>query len=410
MAARKPALLFIFITLFLDIVGIGLIIPILPKLVENFKGGDVESAAHTFGLLAALYSLMQFIFSPILGALSDRFGRRPVILASLFGGGIDYLLLAFAPNLGWFVLGRIISGIMGASFTAGAAYIADISPPEKRAQSMGIIGAAFGLGFIAGPALGGLLGEYGLRVPFFAAAGLTLINWLYGVFVLPESLAKENRRALDWRRANPIGALLALKRYPVVFGLAGTWFVFQLAHQVFPSNWVLYTENRYGWGPRETGLSLALVGVMAAVVQGGFTRKIIPRIGEPRAVVVGLVISVIAFTCYGLATRGWMIYPIIVVGAFMGIATPALQGMISNSVRADEQGEVQGALTSLSSVAGILGPPLATSLFGYFISTKAPVHLPGAAFFCSALLDVLALLLAIRSFRRSRSRLAMGES
>lgn len=410
MPARKPAIAFIFITLFLDVLGIGLIIPILPKLVEHFQGGDVESAAHTFGMLAALYSLMQFVFSPLLGALSDRFGRRPVILASLFGGGADYLLLAFAPDLAWFFVGRIISGIMGASFTAGAAYIADITPHEKRAQSMGIIGAAFGLGFIAGPALGGLLGELGLRVPFFAAAALTLVNWLYGLFVLPESLSLENRRAFDWRRANPVGALLALKRYPVVLGLAGTWFAFQLAHQVFPSNWVLYTEHRYGWGPRETGLSLAMVGVMAAVVQGGLTRKIIPRLGERKSVISGLLIGVAAFICYGLATRGWMIYPVIIIGALMGITTPALQGMISNSVRPDEQGEVQGALTSLGAVAGIAGPPLATGLFGYFIGSRAPAYVPGAAFFCSALLNLIALALAARSFRKAKTPHSAGDA
>lgn len=399
MSARKPALVFIFVTLFLDVLGIGLVVPILPKLVEQFQGGNVESAAHVFGLLAALYSLMQFLFSPLLGALSDHVGRRPVILGSLFGGGADYLLLAYAPDLRWFVAGRIISGIMGASFTTGAAYIADISAPEKRAQSMGIIGAAFGLGFIAGPALGGLLGEYGLRAPFFAAAALTLVNAIYGVFVLPESLTPENRRAFDWRRANPAGALMALKRYPMVLGLAGTWFVFQLAHQVFPSNWVLYTEHRFGWGPRATGLSLALVGVMAAIVQGGLTRKIIPRLGEARSVLVGLGIGVVIFACYGIAWRGWMMYPIIVLGSLMGIATPALQGIISNHVRADEQGEVQGALTSLSAIAGILGPPMATGLFGWFIGSQAPLYLPGAAFFWSGLLDFFALLLAVRCFR-----------
>jgi MFS transporter, DHA1 family, tetracycline resistance protein len=401
MSARKPALVFIFITLFLDVLGIGLIVPILPKLIEDFEGGDVARAAGTAGLLMALYSLMQFLFSPLIGSLSDRFGRRPVILASLLGSGLDYILLALAPSLSWFVIGRIISGFMGASFTAGAAYIADVSPPEKRAQSMGIIGAAFGLGFIAGPAIGGLLGHYGLRVPFWVAAALTLVNWLYGLFVLPESLQPENRRAFSWSRANPLGALAALRQYPVVLGLAGVWFLLSLAHQVLPSTWVLYTGHR--WGTRETGLSLALVGVMAAVVQGGLTRRIIPWLGERRAVIYGILIGAAGFIGYGLATSGWMIYVIIVLASVAGIQNPAVQGIISNSVAANEQGAVQGALTSLASVAGILGPPLVTGMFGYFISPQAPANLPGAAFFLCALLQLLALVLAVRSFAKSKA-------
>lgn len=398
--ARQPALVFIFITLFLDILGIGLIVPILPKLVETLQGGSVVAASHTYGLLAALYGLMQFICSPLLGSLSDRFGRRPVILASLFGSGLDYLLLAFAPNLTWFFIGRLIAGVTGANFSAATAYIADISPPEKRAANFGIIGAAFGLGFIAGPALGGWLGNDNLRMPFFAAAGLTLLNWLYGLFVLPESLKPENRSQFSWRRANPVGALLALQRYPVVFGLTGTCFLMNLAHQVFPSTWVLYTGYRYGWTPKQTGLSLALVGLTAAIVQGGLTRAVIPKLGERRAASLGLGISAVCLIAYGLATEGWMAYAIIAAGSLSGIAGPSVQGLISRSVGADEQGAVQGSLNSLASIAGVIGPPLATGLFGYFISAAAPMKLPGAAFFFSSALTVTALLLAIRSFRR----------
>jgi DHA1 family tetracycline resistance protein-like MFS transporter len=398
--ARQPALVFIFITLFLDILGIGLIVPILPKLVETLQGGSVAAASHTYGLLAALYGLMQFICSPLLGSLSDRFGRRPVILASLLGSGLDYLLLAFAPNLTWFFIGRLIAGVTGANFSAATAYIADISPPEKRAANFGIIGAAFGLGFIAGPALGGWLGNDNLRMPFFAAAGLTLLNWLYGLFVLPESLKPENRSQFSWRRANPVGALLALQRYPVVFGLTGTCFLMNLAHQVFPSTWVLYTGYRYGWTPKQTGLSLALVGLTAAIVQGGLTRAVIPKLGERRAATLGLGISAVCLIAYGLATEGWMAYAIIAAGSLSGIAGPSVQGLISRSVGADEQGAVQGSLNSLASVAGVIGPPLATGLFGYFISAAAPVKLPGAAFFFSSALTITALLLAIRSFRR----------
>lgn len=398
--ARQPALIFIFITLFLDILGIGLIVPILPKLVEQLAGGGIASASHYYGLLAALYGLMQFLCAPLLGSLSDRFGRRPVILTSLLGSGLDYLLLAFAPNLTWFFIGRLIAGVTGANFSAATAYIADISPPEKRAANFGIIGAAFGLGFIAGPALGGWLGNDNLRMPFFAAAGLTLLNWLYGVFVLPESLKPENRRAFAWGRANPVGALLALQRYPVVFGLTGTYFLMNLAHQVFPSTWVLYTSYRYNWTPKQTGLSLAMVGLTAAIVQGGLMRAIIPRLGERRSVTVGLAISAACFIAYGFAAAGWMTYVIIGVGSLAGICGPAVQGLISRSVGADEQGAVQGSLNSLASIAGVIGPPLATGLFGFFISAGAPVKLPGAAFFFSSALTVAAMLLAVRSFRR----------
>ncbi|MEM7387400.1 MAG: TCR/Tet family MFS transporter, partial [Verrucomicrobiota bacterium] len=280
---RKPALAFIFITVVLDILGIGLIVPILPKLVETLQPGGTAAAAHTFGLLAALYSLMQFVFAPLVGSLSDRFGRRPIILLSLLGAGLDYFLLAWAPTLAWFFIGRIIAGITGANITAATAYIADVSPPEKRAANFGLIGAAFGIGFIIGPAMGGLLGEYGLRIPFIVAGCLTLLNALYGFFVLPESLAPENRRPFSWKSSNPVGSLLELRRYPMVFGLSGTHFLVNVAHQVFPSIWVLYTGHRYGWSPKEVGFSLAMVGLMAALVQGGLTRWIIPKLGERKA-------------------------------------------------------------------------------------------------------------------------------
>ena len=292
MISRKPALGFIFITVSLDILGIGLIIPILPRLVEGFEHGDAAAASHTVGLLTALYALMQFLCAPLLGSLSDRFGRRPVILASLLGSGLDYFLLAFAPNLGWFFVGRIIAGVTGANFGAATAYIADISPPEKRAANFGIIGAAFGVGFIAGPALGGLLGDVGLRVPFLVAGGLTLLNWLYGLLVLPESMALGNRRGFSWTRSNPVGSLLDLRRHPMAFGLTGTYFLMNLAHQVLPSTWVLYTSYRYHWTVGQTGLSLALVGLTAAIVQGGLTRVVVPRFGEKKAATFGLAIAI----------------------------------------------------------------------------------------------------------------------
>lgn len=401
MPPRKPALVFVFITLFLDVLGIGLVVPILPKLVENLAGGGVDSASFVFGWMVGLYALMQFLFAPVIGSLSDRFGRRPVILLSLFGSGLDYFLLAWSPTLPWFFLGRLVSGISGANYSAAAAYIADVSPPEKRAASFGIIGAAFGLGFIFGPALGGWLGHFGLRVPFYAAGTLTLINWLYGYLILPESLKPENRRAFSLKRSNPIGALLELKKQRLVLGLSISYFISSIAHQVYPSIWVLYTGYRYDWGTKQTGFSLALVGLMAAIVQGGLTRKIIPKLGERRAAVGGLVIMAIALTGYGLATQGWMIYGIIIFGSLSGIAVPAIQGMISRTVGDNEQGGIQGSLTSLQSVAGAIGPLVASGIFGYFISEKAPVLIPGAAFFFSSGLAVVAALLAARSFRRN---------
>lgn len=408
---RKPALVFIFITLFLDVLGVGLIIPILPKLVDQLAEGGVASAAFIYGALAGLYSLMQFIFAPILGSLSDRFGRRPVILISLFGSGLDYFLMAWAPTLAWFFVGRIFSGITGANFSAAAAYIADVSTKEKRAANFGILGAAFGLGFICGPALGGWLGDYGLetygdaglRLPFYAAAVLTLLNWIYGFFILPESLKKENRRAFSWSRANPVGALNQLRHQTLVLGLSISYFISSIAHQVYPSIWVLYTAYRYQWGTDQTGYSLALVGLMAAIVQGGLTRIIIPKIGERNAAVFGFVVMALALVGYGLAPEGWMVYVIIVFGSLSGLSVPAIQGMISRTVGDDQQGEIQGSLTSLQSVAGFVGPPLATGIFGYFVSVNAPFLLPGAPFFFSAGLVVIAAILTLRSFRREQS-------
>ena len=400
MSTRKPALGFIFITLVLDILGMGLIIPILPELVKQLSGGEAAAASHTVGWLMSLYALMQFLCAPVLGNLSDRFGRRTVILSSLFGSGLDYLLLAFAPTLPWFFLGRIIAGITGANLSAANAYIADVSPPEKRAANFGMVAAAFGVGFIIGPMLGGMLGHFGLRVPFYAAATLTLLNWLYGLFVLPESLPRGQRRAFDWKRANPVGSFVALRRHPELLGLTEMYFLMNVAHQVFPSTWVLYTGYRFGWTVEQVALSLALVGGMAVIVQGGLARIIIPWLGERRSVLVGLTNATIFLTAYGLATQGWVIYILLVVGSFGGIAMPALQALVSRSVPLNEQGAVQGGLSSLASLAGILGPLVATSLFGHFIREDVEWHLPGAAFFASALMFFTALLLALRSFRR----------
>lgn len=369
-------------------------------MIKELCGGDLPEASQVFGLLAALYSLMQFVFAPLLGSLSDRFGRRPVLLFSLLGSGLDYLMLAWAPTLGWFFLGRAVSGITGASITTASAYIADVTPPERRASTFGLLGATFGLGFIAGPAVGGLLGDIGLRLPFLVAAGLTLLNWLYGWVVLPESLERRHRRPFSWKRSNPVGALLALRRYPVVLGLAVVLFLVHLAQSCVHSTWVLYTGYRYGWTVGQTGLSLAVVGAAAMIVQGGVVRVVVPRIGEARGIRWGLTISMLAMAGYGLATQGWMIYAILAVGSLGGIAGPSAQGLISRRVAADEQGGVQGALSSLASVAGILGPPVAGGLFGYAVRPEAPVHLPGAPFFLASFLILLARSVAVRVLRR----------
>lgn len=394
MSLRRPALGFIFVTLFLDILGLGLIIPILPKLIVELQGGNVAAGAHTVGLLGALYALMQFLFAPVLGGLSDRFGRRPVILTSLFGSGVDYLVLAFAPSLAWFYVARAVLGITNANITAATAYIADISPPEKRAANFGLIGAAFGLGFVAGPALGGLLGNQDLRLPFFVAAGLSLANWLYGWFVLPESLAPANRRKFSWARANPVSSLAALRHRPVVLGLAVSFFLLNLANFGLHATWVLYTGYRYGWTPGQVGVSLAIVGLMAAIVQGGLARRIIPALGEPLSLKAGLLIAALSFAGYGLATEGWMIYAILAVGSFSGIAGPAAQGLVSRNTPDNEQGAVQGALTGLSSVAGFIAPLLAASLFAWGVRPERTVPLPGAPFFLGALFILASLAVA----------------
>ncbi len=401
MTRPKPAIVFIFITLFLDIFGIGVIVPVLPKLVEELQGGDVQAAAHAVGWLGALYALMQFVFSPVLGSLSDRFGRRPVILFSLLGSGLDYLVLYWAPTIGWLYLARIVSGITAANFSAASAYIADVTPPEKRAAGFGIIGAAFGLGFIAGPAIGGLLGDIGLRVPFLVAAGITLLNWLYGAFVLPESLSPENRRPFTWASAHPIKALTALSRWPLVLGLAGTHFLSMLAGNIYPCLWVLYTGTRYGWNSKQVGLSLALVGVMAAIVQAGLAGKVIKIIGERAGIYVGLLAMALAMFLYGAAWQGWMVYVIILVGSVGGIGSPATQSMISQAVPADEQGAVQGALNSITSVAGILAPLIWTFLFSWAIAPERTMHLPGLPFYGACLVSLAAAALAWRAFQRA---------
>jgi len=404
MSEKRPAALgFIFITLLIDVTGLGIIIPVLPSLIKELINGDLSQAAQYGGWLLFAYAGMQFLFAPVLGGLSDRFGRRPVLLASLFGFGLDYLLLAFAPNIWWLFVGRLLAGVTGASFTTASAYIADISTPEKRAQNFGIIGAAFGLGFIIGPVIGGLLGQYGSRVPFFAAAALALLNWLYGYFVLPESLPADKRRAFSIRRANPLGSLKALQKYPKVLGLVGAFFFIYLGGHVNQSTWAYFTMLKFGWNEAWVGYSLGFVGLTVAIVQGGLIRIVVPKIGQWNAVFVGMFFYIFGFVLFAFASQGWMMFAIMVPFALGGFAGPSLQSLISAQVPSNEQGELQGALTSMTSVTSIIGPPLMTNLFAYFTGENPIVYFPGAAFLAAAVITVVAVFLAIPSFNKRNS-------
>lgn len=398
--ARTPAIGFIFVTFVLGILGFGLLIPVLPKLVTEFQGGSVALGAHAYGALIGVFALMQFFFAPILGALSDRFGRRRVILVALAGGAIDYLVMGFAPNLTWLFVGRMISGMTAGMIAAANAYVADVTPPERRAQNFGILGAAFGLGLVIGPAVGGLLGDINIRLPFFAAAALAGCNWVYGALVLPESLAPQNRRAFSWKRANPVAALLALRELSLVKPLIVAQFLGMLAKLMIQNGWVLYTGYRYGWTTRQIGVSLAAVGIMGIIVQGLLVRRAIPWIGEHRAVVGGMMLAACVQLALGLSPYGWLVYVLIVIGAFAGLNEPAVQSIISRHVAPNQQGAVQGALSSLNSLAGIFGPPIAAWSFGYCISPNRGWELPGIAFFESSALVLVAALLAYLCVRK----------
>lgn len=390
---------FIFVTLVLLVLGFGIIIPVLPGLVTQLRGGNVAEGSASYGSLVGIFALMQFIASPILGALSDRFGRRKIILLALTGAAIDYVIMGWAPSLGWLFVGRTISGITAGAMATCNAYIADVTPPEKRAQGFGLVGAAFGLGFIIGPAFGGVLGQYNLRLPFFVAAGCVAVNALYGLLVLPESLPVEKRRAFEWKRANPVGALLVLRRFRGVVDLAAMYFFYMFGTVILQSIWVLYTGYRYGWTTLQVGLSLTLAGVMAAIVQGGLVRPILARVGERRGLVCGIIWGCCILAGYGLAPKGWMIYALLVIGSLSGVVGPASQSLITRHVPPDQQGIVQGSLAGLTSLAGIFAPPLAAWSFGACIGPQSPVYLPGVAFFEASLLGVISLFLALRSFR-----------
>jgi DHA1 family tetracycline resistance protein-like MFS transporter len=398
----RAAILFILITVLLDMLSFGIVIPVLPKLVEEFLSGDTAKAAVIYGLMGTAWALMQFICAPIQGALSDRFGRRPVVLLSNLGLGLDYIVMALAPNVVWLIIGRTISGIASSSFSTAGAYIADVTPVEERAAAYGKIGMVFGLGFVFGPALGGWLGSFDPRLPFWGAAALSLLNAGYGFFVLPESLPPQSRMAFGWRRANPVGALVLLRSHHELFGLAAVAFLGYLAHAVLPSTSVLYMSYRYGWGTASVGLMMAGVGVAAMIVQGGLIRPITARFGERATLLAGSLSGAAGFLTYGVAPEGWIFCLGIPIMAFWGLSGPATQALMSRRVRLSEQGQLQGAIASINGVAGLLGPTLFTEVFASFIGPGAAGHLPGAPFLLASLLLVSAAAIAWRTTDPSR--------
>lgn len=407
---NNKALLFIFLTVLIDVVGLGVIIPVIPTLIAQLSGQDLSGAARYSAWLLPTYALMQFICSPIIGGLSDRFGRRPILLLSLLGFGLDYIFQAFAPTIGWLFLGRALAGITGASFTTASAYIVDISPEDKRAQNFGLLYSAFGLGFIIGPLLGSVSVNWGLRAPFLLAGGLSLLNFLFGLFVLPESLTKENRRPFNWKRANPLGSLLHLRKYPLVSGLVVSIILINLASHAVQSNWGFYTMFKFKWNEKMVGYSLVVVGVLTVAVQAGLIRLITPKLGTKRSVYVGFACYAIGMLLFALAGQGWMMLLILVIYCLGGIGMPALQGVISGQVPPNAQGELQGALTSLMSLTAIFGPLIMNNLFAYFSQKSAPVYLPGAPFLAASIMMFAALLSSMYYLKRRLPPDAVTES
>jgi DHA1 family tetracycline resistance protein-like MFS transporter len=400
---RRAALAFIFVTVLLDILAFGMIIPVLPHLIASFYDGNVSKAAVTHGIFASVFMVMQFVCSPIQGALSDRFGRRPVILLSNLGLGLDFILMAVAQTLPLLFIGRVLSGITSASFSTANAYIADVTPPEKRAAAFGKIGMAFGIGFVIAPAIGGWLGEVGQRAPFWVAAVLSLTNFCYGLLVLPESLPKERRAPFSWRRANPIASLSFLSHHPEVFALAGVLFLMSLAHMVYPSTFVLYADYRFGWGSQMVGITLAIVGVLSAVVQGGLIGRAIKAWGERRTLLFGLAFGALGFTLYGFAPTGYWFWAAMPIAALWGFAMPAAQAIMTRHVSVSEQGQLQGANASLMSLAGIVGPMLFSTIFAALLTV-----LPGAPFLLSGLFVFVAMIISWRVTADERHSRAGG--
>jgi len=398
--AGNGAFVFVFIAVLVDSIGFGIILPVLPRLIMELTGLSVAEAAEYGGWLSFVYALMQFFWAPVLGNLSDRFGRRPVLLFALLALGLDYLIMGFAPVIGWLFIGRLVAGMAGASFTPAYAYIADITPPQKRAQSFGLMGAAFGIGFILGPAIGGLLGSFGPRAPFFTAGAIALLNTAFGFAVLPESLPLESRRPFQWSRANPLGTLTQIRKYPGVIWLIGAVFLWQLGHQVLPSIWSFYTMSKFHWSSAQIGYSLAFVGIVIAFAQGVLTRVLIPRLGgERHAAAVGMAAAMLAYLGYAFSSQGWMMYAVSLTSLFFALAYPSLNALMSHQIPPNAQGELQGAVASVYSLSSILGPPLMTQVFGYFSGSTARVHFPGAPFLAAALLTAGCAALFARALR-----------
>ncbi|WP_118952866.1 TCR/Tet family MFS transporter [Taibaiella helva] len=400
---KKAAMGFIFITLLIDVMGWGLIIPVMADLIAQLKRIPVNQASTYGALLLSVFAITQFLFAPVIGNLSDKFGRRPVLLLSLLGFGIDYVILALAPAYGWLFLGRVIAGITGASFTTATAYIADVSTDEtSRAKNFGMIGAAFGLGFVLGPALGALLATWGIRAPFYAAAVLCLVNCIYGYFFMPESLDKAHRRPFEWKRANPFGSLKFLTRHPEIGGLAFSFFLIYLGAQAVQGNWNFFTIYRFHWTEGMVGISLAVVGVLVGAVQAGLTRVINPRIGNEKSIYLGLSLYTLGLVLFAFATQSWMMFAFLIPYCLGGICGPSLQSVISGHVPANQQGELQGALTSLMSLTTIIGPLIMSGTFSYFTSSKAPFHFPGIHFLIGAVCMLLSVIIANRVLNREK--------
>ncbi|WP_395053435.1 TCR/Tet family MFS transporter [Flavobacterium sp.] len=397
---KQAAIGFIFITMLIDITGLGIIIPVIPTLIKELINGDISEAAKYGGWLTFAYAITQFIFAPLIGSLSDKYGRRPIILISLFGFSLDYLFLSLAPTITWLFVGRIIAGVTGASITTASAYIADVSTNENRTKNFGLIGAAFGLGFIIGPVIGGLLGQYGARVPFYAAAILCMVNFLYGYFVLPESLSKENRREFSWKRANPVGALLNLKKYPNLIGLIIAIFILYVASHAVQSNWSFYTIYRFNWDEKMVGISLGIVGLLVGLVQGVLIRYINPKLGNEKSIYIGMALYTLGMFLFAFASQSWMMFVFLIPYCLGGIAGPALQAVVSQEVSPSEQGEIQGTLTSLMSASSIIGPPLMSMIFYYFTHKEAPFQFPGAPFILGGILMFVATVISFYSLRK----------
>ncbi len=407
MSQRKPgrhALLFILITIFIDTLGFGIIIPVLPRLIAELGSTSISDAAGYGGALMFVFALMQFLFAPVMGNLSDRFGRRPVLLISLATLSVDYLIMGFAPTLAWLFLGRLLSGASAATFSTANAYIADITDESERAARFGLVGAAWGIGFVIGPAAGGLLGELGPRIPFYVAAGLALLNVLYGLLVLPETLSRDKRRPFRFSRANPIGALAALRPYPLVLGLFGALVLYFMAHDVNPSVWTYYVLHKFQWSEGQVGLALAAVGLSSAVVSGTLVGPVVQRLGEARAAYLGLALAAVSFFGYAFATASWMLFPAILAGAFMGLVMPSLRGIMSRTVGERSQGELQGAISSFMGLTAIFAPLIMTQTFRYFSMPDASLYFPGASFFLAGCLALLAGAVIMLNLKRERLR------